>query len=108
MPSRYNLPHVDIARFAEFSEYLGEGSGGGGSAVRVRAEHGRRIANELEATFEALDLGRERPADPRLLPPEGAYVEVELRRGTPGDALDMKNSGIQTGATKTAENNNRT
>ena len=106
MPSRYNLPHVDIGRFAETKEYLGEGSGGGGASVRIRAEHGRRIRNELEATFQALD--RERPADPRLLPPEGSYIEVELRRGTPGDALDMKNSDIQTGATKTTDNSSRT
>jgi len=106
MPSRYNLPHIDIARFAESHEYLGEGAGGGGASVRIRAEHGRRLQNELEVTFQALDL--ERPADPRLLPPEGSYIEVELRRGTPGDALDLKNSDIQTGATKADENNVRT
>jgi hypothetical protein len=37
MPSRYNLPHIDIGRFAAEQDYAGEGSGGDPGA-RERAE----------------------------------------------------------------------
>jgi hypothetical protein len=46
--------------------------------------------------------------DARLPAPPGTYLEVELRRGTAGDKLDLKNDGIRTGATKADENNVRT
>lgn len=104
MPSRYNLPHIDIAGYAESREYVGEGTGGGNGAVRIREEHGRRLQNELRATFQALD---EEIPDQRLPAPEGHYIEVELRRGVRADDLDMRKQKIRTGATK-ADANSRT
>ena len=105
MPPRFNLPHIDVAGFAESQEYKGEGSGGGGAGIRIRAEHGRRLQNELRLTFEALD--QEVP-DPRLPLPSGHYIEIELRPGTPADSLDRKTDKIRTGATKADRNNVRT
>jgi hypothetical protein len=105
MPSRYNLPHIDIATFVLPQDYAGEG-GFNNSAVRIRDEHGRRIQNELSVALAAAD--QTRPIDQRLEPPTGAFVEVELRRGTQADALDMKSKDIRTGAAKADETNERT
>jgi hypothetical protein len=105
MPSRFNLPHIDIARFATIQEYVGEQSFGS-SAVRERAAHGQRIQNELRAAWTAAD--QTKPTDARLEPPTGTYVEIELRRGTLADALDMKSEDIRAGAAKATDANGRT
>jgi hypothetical protein len=105
MPSRYNLPHIDITRFATSQEYVGEQSFGS-SAVRERAVHGQKIQNELQAAWAAAD--RTEPTDARLEPPTGTFVEVELRRGTPADTLDRKSADIRTGAVKANDANERT
>lgn len=105
MASRFTLPHIDIARFRTAQIYLGS-SGGGSGDGRVRAEHGRRIQNELNAALKLAD--EMRPQDVRLEPIEGTFVEVELRRGTKPDALDQKRDGIRSGAAKLDENNDRT
>jgi hypothetical protein len=105
MPSRYNLPHIDITAFASAQGYAGEGFPNN-SAVRIRDEHGRRIQNELRVALTAAD--QTRPTDERLPAPTGTFLEVELRRGTPADALDLKSKDIRTGATKANETNERT
>jgi len=106
MPSRYNLPHIDITAFVSTHEYLGEGSGGGSSAARERAAHGQRIQNELLVALEASDQSR--PADERLEAPTGTFLEVELRQGTAPDKLDMKRHHIRAGAAQTTETSDRT
>ena len=105
MASRYNLPHIDIFTFAAAQEYAGEGAFGS-SAARIRAEHGRRIQSELNVALAAAD--KTRPTDDRIATPTGTYIEVELRRGTPADVLDMKRQDIRTGAAKTDETSERT
>jgi hypothetical protein len=105
MPSRFNLPHIDIARFVTTQEYVGEPSFGSG-AVRERAAHGQRIQNELRAAWTAAD--QTKPTDARLEPPRGTFVEIELRRGTSADALDMKSEDIRAGAAKANDANERT
>ena len=105
MASRFNLPHIDITAFASSQDYAGSSSGGS-SAVRIRDEHGKRIQNELRVALTAAD--QVRPTDERLEPPTGAYIEVELRRGTRADALDLKGEDIRAGATKVTEANDRT
>jgi hypothetical protein len=97
MPSRYNLPHIEITAFGSAQAYAGEGFPNAG-AVRIRDEHGKRLQHELRVALTAAD--ETRPADERLAPPTGTFLEVELRRGTPADALDMKTRGIRTGAAK--------
>lgn len=105
MPSRYNLPHIDLSPFVSTYEYAGE-QGFGSSTVRERATHGQRVQNELRVALAAAD--EIKPLDERLEPSSGAFVEVELRRGTPADALDMKSQQIRAGAAKTTEANDRT
>jgi hypothetical protein len=104
MPSRFNLPHIDIIAFATSQDYVGE-QGGGSGAVRERAAHGQRVQNELRVALAAADAAK--PTDARLEPPTGTFVEVELKRGTPPDALDMKTQDIRTGAVKATEANDR-
>ncbi|MEQ8749936.1 MAG: hypothetical protein RIC52_09185, partial [Amphiplicatus sp.] len=105
MPSRFDLPHIDITAFGTSRPYMGSGSGGSG-AVRIREEHGSRLQNELAAAFAAIDA--ERPADERLPPPEGTYLEVDLYRGTKPDVLERKRVGIRPGAVKANEVDKRT
>jgi Subtilase family len=105
MPSRYNLPHIDIFAFASAQEYVGE-QGFGSSAVRERAAHGQKLQDELRVSLAAAD--QRKPVDDRLAVPTGAFVEVELRRGTPANALDLKTQGIRAGAAKTTDENDRT
>lgn len=105
MVSRFTLPHIDIARFSTSQPYQGSSAGSGGSS-RVRAEHGRRVQNELAAALAL--AGHIRPTDERLEPPSGTFIEVELRSGTKPDALDQKRKGIRSGAAKTDSQNERT
>jgi hypothetical protein len=104
MPSRYNLPHIDIGRFAAEQDYAGEGSGGDPGA-RERAEHGRRLQDELTASLALAD--QTRPQDDRLPPITGTRIEVELRRGTDPEVLNLKRAGIRAGASKYNEENDQ-
>lgn len=105
MPSRYNLPHIDIAEFSTAHDYTGEPAYGS-SAPRIREEHGRRVKGELEAAFAAAD--QTRPADPRLEPPTGTLIEVTLLRGTDPEKLNLKKQGIRSGASKATPSEDRT
>lgn len=97
MASRFTLPHVDISAFAAAQPYSGHQSFGS-SAVRIRAEHGSRIRNELNVALTAATALR--PTDERLEAPSGSIIEVDLRKGTAADALDLKSEGIRSGASK--------
>jgi hypothetical protein len=105
MPSRFTLPHLDISARVATQDYAGDGSRNTG-AVRIREEHGRRVQNELRVALEAADQSR--PVDERLPAPMGAYVEVELRRGTAVDKVELKSEGIRAGAAKATDGNTRT
>jgi len=104
MPSRYNLPHIDIARFAAEQDYSSEGAFGD-PAARDRAEHGRRLQSELDAALAMAD--QTRPIDDRLPPITGSRIEVELRRGTDPEVLNLKTQGIRSGASKFTDNSDR-
>jgi Subtilase family len=105
MPSRYNLPHIDITAFASSQEYVGE-PGFGSQAVRERVAHGQRLQNELRVSLAAADANK--PTDERLEAPDGTFIEVELRRGTNPETLESKRQGIRAGATKATDANYRT
>lgn len=105
MPSRYNLPHIDIAEFATPQDYSSEGSPGN-PAARERQEHGRRLQAELAAALAMADQSR--PSDERLPPVTGTRIEVELRRGTDPEVLNLKTQGIRAGASKFTASNQRT
>ena len=104
MPSRYNLPHIDIAGFATAHDYVGQGSFGN-PAARDRAEHGRRLQNELDAALAVADAAR--PSDARLEPVTGTLIEVELRKGSNPEVLNLKAEGIRAGAVKTTQTEDR-
>jgi hypothetical protein len=71
---------------------------GGGSAPRIREEHGAMLLAQLRATFQEVT---DAPSpDERFERSEGAYYEVELRKGADAEDLDKKNSGILSGAAK--------
>src|SRR5689334_11430572 len=97
MPSRYELPHIDISARSVAHEYEGDPAFVRGTP-RDRIEHGQRVQNELRVAMAAAE--KLRPTDARLPPPGGIYLEVELDRGTMPDALDLKKQGIRTGAAK--------
>lgn len=104
MPSRFNLPHIDIGQFSEERDYTSEGSFGD-PAARDRAEHGRRLQGELTAALALAD--QTRPQDDRLPPITGSRIEVELRRGTDPEVLNLKREGIRAGASKYDTDNGR-
>lgn len=104
MPSRFTLPHIDIGAYSAVQPYVGSGGGGGGSP-REREEHGRRVQNELRAALELAT--QQRPADERLEPLPGVFLEVQLTKGTSPDALDRKNDGIRAGAVNTTAGEER-
>jgi hypothetical protein len=54
MPSRFNLPHIDISPFASSQDYAGS-SAFGNPCDRIREEHGRRLQNELRAVLALAD-----------------------------------------------------
>lgn len=71
---------------------------GGGSAPRVREEHGAMILAQLRAAFQ--EVVEAPPPDEGFERSNGAYYEVELRKGSDAEKLDKKNSGILSGAAK--------
>src|SRR4030088_927314 len=107
MATRFNLPHLDITAFISAQPYSGS-SNFGGPGDRIREEHGRRLQNELNAALAAADALRAEKTDTRLDPSSGTYLEVELRKGTRGDALESKTEKIRPGTVKADERNDRT
>lgn len=105
MPSRFELPHLDISAFKVDNNYQGSGSAVNSGADRVRAEHGRRLANELDAAFAAAD--ELRPRDERIEAVEGSFIEVELRAGAKVDILERKQLKVRPGAVTLKEGNKR-
>jgi hypothetical protein len=99
MPSRFNLPHIDISNRAVLRPYQApQENRGGGSAPRVREEHGRRLQAQLTAAFLAGDGLK--TTDDRLEPATGVYLEVELRGGSKPDDLEKKKAGVKPAATR--------
>ena len=101
MTTRFTRPHIDISELHVSGDYQGQGSGGS-STVRIRAEHGARLLNELNAALEAADATR--VVDARLDPPTGGYIEVELRRGTPTDTMIRKRQELEPLAVRDTQN----
>lgn len=107
MPSRFIKPHIDISgrRIARDYQAPRENRGGGG-APRIREEHGRLLLAQLGTAFAGTDQSR--PQDQRIDPPQGVYLEVELRRNEKPDKLERKSAGVQPGAVKVEDNETRT
>lgn len=103
MAPPFNLPHVDMSGRAIARPYQAQQeSRGGGSAPRIREQHGARLQTQLGAAFAASDGLRTK--DERLEPASGVYLEVELRRGDKASILERKADGVVPGATRQEEN----
>lgn len=108
MPENFDKSHLDISSRVNARPYQApQEFKGGGSAPRVRAAHAQLLQTQLAAAFIAGDAAR--PADVRIDPPNGVYLEVELRKGDKPEAvLERKSDGVRAGATRQEENKNNT
>lgn len=106
MAPPYDLPHIDLSRRLQAEPFTSAASNPiGAGTPRSREEHGAKLRGELAASYRAFDAARR--DDPRLDPPKGAFLEVELKRGSRVDAVERKNSGIVPGAARLEPNENR-
>jgi len=107
MATQFTKPHIDITsrRISRPYQAPRENRGGGG-APRIREEHGLLLQGHLGAAFAGADS--QRPDDPRIEPPTGVYLEVELRRNEKPDKLERKSDGVRPGAVKVEDNETRT
>ena len=106
MASPYDLPHIDLSRRLQAAPFTSAASNPiGAGTPRSREEHGEKLRGELAASYRAFDAARRE--DPRLDPPQGTFLEVELKRGSRVDVVERKKAGIQPGAAKLESNENR-
>ena len=106
MASSYDLPHIDLSRRLQTAPFTSAASNPiGAGTPRSREEHGEKLRGELAASYRAFDAARRE--DPRLDPPQGTFLEVELKRGSRVEVVERKKAGIQPGAAKLELNENR-
>ena len=97
MASPYDLPHIDLSRRVQAVPFTSTGSNQAGAGTpRIREEHGARLRGELAAAYRTFDA--ERREDPRLGPSEGAFLELELKRGSRVEVIERKDDRILPGA----------
>ena len=102
MASRYDLPHIDLAGRVQAVPFTSTDSNRGGAGTpRSREQHGAKLRGELAAAYRAFDAARSE--DDRIGPSEGAFLEVELKRGTRIETVERKRDGITPGAAKREE-----
>ena len=102
MASRYDLPHIDLAGRVQAVPFTSTASNPVGAGTpRSREEHGTKLRGELAAAYRAFDAARRE--DERIGPPEGAFLEVELKRGTRIETVERKRDGITPGAARREE-----
>ena len=106
MASPYYLPHIDLSRRLQVEPFTSAASNPiGAGTPRSREAHGEKLRGELAASYRAFDAARRE--DPRLDPPQGAFLEVELKRGSRVEVVERKKTGIQPGAARLESNENR-
>ena len=106
MASPYDLPHIDLSRRLQAAPFTSAASNQiGAGTPRSREEHGEKLRGELAASYRAFDAARRE--DPRLDPPQGTFLEVELKRGSRVEVVERKKVGIQPGAARLESNENR-
>ena len=106
MVSPYDLPHIDLSRRLQAAPFTSAASNRIGEGTpRSREEHGGKLRGELAASYRAFDAARRE--DPRLDPPQGAFLEVELKRGSRVDVVERRNDGIRPGAARLDTNEKR-
>ena len=106
MASPYDLPHIDLSRRLQVAPFTSAVSNQIGAGMpRSREEHGEKLRGELTASYRAFDAARRE--DPRLDPPQGAFLEVELKRGSRVEVIERKSNGFAPGAVRLETNENR-
>ena len=106
MASPYDLPHIDLSRRVQAVSYTSTDSNQGGAGTpRIREEHGAKLRGELAASYRAFDAARRE--DPRLGPPEGAFLELELKPGSQVEVAERRRDGIRPGAARLDANDRR-
>ena len=104
MASRYNLPHIDLSQRTQAVPFTSTASNPVGVGTPLsREKHGEKLRGELAAAYRAFDAAR--CEDERIGPPKGAFLEVELKRGTRIEAVERKTDRITPGAAKRTETN---
>lgn len=93
MATRYTLPHIDISSRRSRVDYKSSSDRFPSKPQpRDRVAHGGKLRADLASAFQAFE--EERPQDPRVEPVRGAFLEVELRRGSVADKLERKSDGV--------------
>ena len=106
MASPYDLPHIDLSRRLQAAPFTSAAANQiGAGTSRSREEHGEKLRGELAASYRSFDETRRE--DPRLEPPQGAFLEVELKRGSRVEVVERKRDGIAPGAIKLDTNETR-
>ena len=108
MVSRYTHPHIDISGSYTRRDFKAPRMDvSTNTPPRTREEHGVRLREQLQAAFQAFDFTHK--PDPRLEEVDGvqgAFLEVELLRGTPIEKIERK--GITPTATHVQPDETRT
>lgn len=99
MAPPYDLPHIDLSRRVQAAPFTSTVQNQGGAGTpRIREEHGAKLRGELAAAYHAFDA--ERREDPRIGPPEGTFLELELKRGAGVEVVERKRDRIRPGAAR--------
>ena len=102
MTSPYELPHLDLSRRLQAVPFTSAASNPVGAGTpRSREQHGAKLRGELAAAYRAFDAARRE--DERIGPPVGAFLEVELKRGTRIETVERRRDGIMPGAARREE-----
>ena len=102
MTSPYELPHLDLSRRFQAVPFTSAARNPVGAGTpRSREHHGAKLRGELAAAYGAFDAARRE--DERIGPPAGAFLEVELKRGTRIETVERKKNGIVPGAARREE-----
>ena len=99
MAPPYDLPHIDLSRRVQAASFTSTVQNQRGTGTpRIREEHGAKLQGELAAAYRAFDA--ERREDPRIGPPEGTFLELELKRGARVEAVERRKELILPGAAR--------
>ena len=99
MASRYELPHLDLSRGVRSEPYTSTGTNPvGAGSPRSREEHGGKLRGELASAYHAFDSARR--TDERLEVQEGAFLELEMKRGAKVETVERKKDRFTPGAAR--------
>jgi|TARA_R100001244_G_scaffold125742_1_gene95906 hypothetical protein len=107
----HDLPHIDISALVRRGDYKSPGNNGRVNPLqRIRADHGRRMAEELRTAFNQADQTQSALVGeiPDLEGSGGIYLEVELNRLTGAEIIERKTENTRQSAEKVLDDGTRT